>query len=37
MNQFLELKGYGSFLSPNPFTTLATNRFSYFRVFDSAF
>lgn len=37
MNQFLELKGYGSLLSPNPFTTLAANRFSYFRVFDSAF
>ena len=37
MNQFLELKGYDSLLSPNPFTTLATNRFFYFRVFDSAF
>ena len=37
MNQFLELKGYGSLLSSNPFTLLATNRFSYFRVFESAF
>ena len=37
MNQFLELKGYGSLLSPNPFTTLAANRFSYFRVFTLPF